>query len=71
VNEHQQLAIRALEDMRGDDLARAKRAFAGMTSAQMKEQHGQSGKTRAQVIAEYVEHEATINAAIRWVEAAR
>lgn len=67
MNTRQQLTIRALENMKGDDLHRARRAFQGMTQSQMQEQHGQSGKTRAQILAGYEAHEDEINAAIAWV----
>jgi hypothetical protein len=46
MKEHQYLAIQALGQMKGDDLARARMAFKGMTPSQMGMFHGQSGKTR-------------------------
>lgn len=55
MNRQQQLAIRALENLKGDDTYRAKMAFRGMTSAQMDQQYGESGKTRRQILAEYQE----------------
>lgn len=65
-----ELAIQALENMKSDDLYRARAAFRGMTSKQMQEQYGQSGKTREQIIADYEKHEDRVNAAIAWVRAA-
>ena len=65
-----ELAIQALENMRGDDLYRAMLAFRGMTPQQMQEKHGRSGKTRAQVLADCHAHEDRVNAAIAWVRAA-
>lgn len=69
MNQHKQLAIQALGQMKGDDLYRARAAFRGLTPAQMHEQHGQSGKTRAQILDEYEAYNAKVDAAIRWVDA--
>ncbi len=65
---HKQLAIKALEQMKGDDLYRAQSAFAGMTDKELDAQYGESGKTRRQIIAEYKEHDTAVDAAIRWVK---
>ncbi len=70
MNENKQLAIRALEQMKGDDLYRARWAFRGLTDEQMKEQYGQSGKTRAEILKEYEVHDARVNQAIAWVMSA-
>lgn len=56
--------------MKGDDTYRARAAFRGYTAEQMKEQYGQSGKTRAQILAEYEAHDAKVDAAIAWVRSA-
>lgn len=69
MNEHQELAIHALESMKGDDSKRARAAFRNFTSEQMQEQHGQSGQTRAQLLASYTERDAKVQAAIDWVAA--
>jgi hypothetical protein len=61
-------ALRALENLRGDDLYRARAAFRNCTPDEMQQQYGQSGKTRAQIIGEYEAHEAEVNAAIAWVK---
>lgn len=66
--DHKKLAIQALENMRGDDIHRARAAFRSLTPAQMQEQHGQSGKTRAQILKEYEDHDAKVSAAIAWVK---
>jgi hypothetical protein len=64
-----ELAIKALKQMKGDDLQRARNAFwRYLNSPAMDEQHGESGKTRAQILAEYEQQEAEIEAAIRWVQ---
>jgi hypothetical protein len=69
MNEHQELAIRALGNMMGDNTARARAAFRNRTPAQMQEQYGQSGQTCAQILADYEEHDAKVQAAIDWVKA--
>lgn len=68
MNEYKELAIQALQNMKGDDTYRARAAFRGLSFEQMqKEQYGESGKTRAQILAEYEAHDAKIDAAISWV----
>ena len=67
MNEHQKIAIRALEKMKGDDTCRAERAFRGFSPGQMNQQHGQSGKTRAEILDGYRAHDAKIDAAIAWI----
>lgn len=61
------LAVEALEQMRGDDVHRARTRFRGMPPEQLNEPYGQSGKTCAQILAEYEAHSARIDAAIAWV----
>ena len=48
-----QLINRAMGAYRGDDLYRARFAFERLTPAEMQQQHGQSGKTRQQILDEY------------------
>lgn len=67
MNEHKQLALRALEQMRGDDLYRARAAFRNCTPEQMHQQWGNSGKTRAEILADYEAHDARVTAAVEWV----
>lgn len=67
MNDHKRLAVQALSNMKGDDTIRARMAFRHCTPQQMEEQHGASGRTRAQVLAEYEASDARINAAITWV----
>jgi len=69
VNDNKRLAVQALENMKGDDSYRARMAFRHCTPEQMQEQHGASGRTRAQVLAEYEASDARIDAAIAWVQA--
>ena len=71
MNAHQDLAIRALQDMKGDDLYRAKRAFSGYTPKEMQEQHGQSGQSRQEILDGYAAQNRKVDEAIEWVKAAR
>lgn len=70
MNEHQELAVRALQQMKGDDTYRARMAFRNLTDKQMNELHGQSGKTRAEILSAYESHDAKVEAAIAWVRKA-
>ena len=51
--ETKKLVLQGLGRLRGDDHLRARAAFRGMTPEQMKAQHGQSGRTRQQVLDDY------------------
>lgn len=64
MNEHKEFALRALQNMKGDDLYRAQAAFKGKD---LTEQHGMSGKTRFEILKEYSDHEKKIQAAIEWL----
>lgn len=64
---NKQLALQALRNMKGDDTIRARNAFRGMSTEQMREQHGFSGKTRAEILNEYIDYDAKVDAAIAWV----
>ena len=61
------LILRALQAYRGDDLERAERAFAGLSDAQLDRPYGQSGKTCRQILEEYREHVARVQAAAQAV----
>lgn len=69
MNQRQQLAIKALQGMKGDNTARARAAFRHYTPEQMQQQYGQSGQTCAQILADYKAHDAKVQAAIDWVKA--
>lgn len=60
--------LAALSQYRGDDLERARAAFRRCTPEQMQEQYGQSGRTRAEILAEYEAHAMHVEAARQWVE---
>jgi len=64
MNQHQELAILALENMRGDETHRAEHAFRGLTPRQMQEPYGRNGVTRQILLDSYRKHDADINAAI-------
>jgi hypothetical protein len=67
MNESLKITIEALENMRGDDLPAAKWTFKHCTPQEMQEQYGKSGKTRAEILEKYTEHDRKITEAIRWV----
>lgn len=69
MNEHQKLAIYALRQLTGDDTYRAKAAFRNCTPEEMQQEYGQSGQTRAEILASYEAHDAKVQAAIDWVKA--
>ena len=71
MNEHQSLAIRALGDMIGDDLARARAAFKNCTPEQMQQEYGESGKTISRILADYEARDSKIEKAILWVKTQR
>ena len=61
--------LQALSHYRGDNTLCAMSAFKNCTPAQMREQYGQSGETRAQILAGYLEHDKRVDAAIAWIRA--
>lgn len=64
-----EVTLRALQNYRGDNLYRCRSMFRGLTAEQMQLEHGQSGKTRAAILAEYEQHDAEVSAALEWVKA--
>lgn len=67
----QEFAIRAIENSRGDDLARARMTFAGCDEAVLDKQYGQSGKTRREILKEYEAHEEEVEAALAWLKSVK
>jgi len=63
-----QKAISILKSTMGDDAYRARMSFAGCTPEQMKQQYGESGKTRQEILDGYEKSEAEHQAAIDWAE---
>jgi len=68
MNQHKQAAINAIRATLGDDLARAKSVWRNCTPDQMNLPYGQSGKTRAELLAEWQEHADKTAATIKWLE---
>ena len=68
MEEYRQMAINALENQKGDDLERAKLAFAGRTTEQMQENYGWSGKTCQALLDEYAQRNEKIDRAIEWLK---
>ena len=64
---HKELAVAALRHARGDDGARVRRAFAGMSQAELNTEYGESGQTCAQILEGYAARDAMYDAAIEWV----
>lgn len=58
--------LRILESTRGDDLYRARAAFRGLSAEEMGKQYGQSGQTRAEIVAGYERREAELNELIAY-----
>lgn len=69
--QHKALAIKALEQMRGDDLPRARIMFAGKSKQQLQQQYGASERTCAEILSGCERHEKEIDAAIQWVQSQR
>jgi hypothetical protein len=63
-----QTLLNALRQYRGDNLERARLAFANCTPEQMDSQYGESGQTRRQILAGYEEHTIECEAARLYVE---
>ena len=55
----------ALSISKGDNLERAQRSFKGLD---LTKQHGQSGKTRGEILDEYKTHRQLYYNALKWVE---
>jgi len=66
MNEHKSFILKVLEWYRGDNLDRAELFFKGMTEDQMQQEYGQSGKTRAEILAGWTKHNNQIDDAIEW-----
>lgn len=66
--DYRAFAITALERMRGDDFYRAKAAFRNYTPEEMQKQYGVSGRTCAEILAEYEEFDTKVSETIAWVK---
>jgi hypothetical protein len=65
-----QRALYALERMKGDDAERARMNFRGYSADQMELPHGQSGKSRREILEGYEQQEKEVQQAIDWVNRA-
>ena len=68
MNDQKKFAIKAIEEVRGDNLARAKHAWSNLTDAEMQSEWGQSGRTPAFLMAGYEAHAKKCDAAIAWLK---
>lgn len=59
--------LKAIHAYTGDDLERARMSFIQFTPRQMQEQHGQSGRTRQEVLDGYVRERALATTSVHWV----
>ncbi len=55
---------RAMDNAKGDDLERARRAFGSMNATQLDAPHGESGMTRREILDQYKKHRAEHNTAM-------
>ncbi len=60
--------LAALETYRGDNAERGRRSFKGLSAEQMNQQYGQSGKTYAELLRSWEDHEREVDAAIAHVK---
>ena len=60
--------VQCIERARGDDLCRARAAFKHFSPDKMEEEHGQSGRTRQQVLDGHIEHNRKCDVAITVVK---
>jgi hypothetical protein len=68
MNLYQKIAIKALEQMRGDDLHRLRYAFKNCSPKMMKEEYANSGKSRLEILLDYEKRDAEITEAINWIK---
>ena len=62
-------AMRIVEQAKSDNLERAAAAFRGLTAEEMQLEHGQSGKTRAEVVEGYRADNAHIDQIVAYLRA--
>jgi hypothetical protein len=67
-HELKQVAISIVRGSFGDDLERARSAFAGCTPQEMLAQHGKSRKTRQQLLDNYQHDRDQKKAVLAWLE---
>lgn len=64
-----EIVLSALNSYKGDDVYRARAAFKGFSIIQMGAQHGESGKSRQEILDEYESHAAEVNYVIDFIKA--
>jgi hypothetical protein len=65
--EYRHIAIMAVASQKSDDAYRAQMAFSKYTKEQMQEEHGQSGRSRQQILDEYLNHNVKMDKVIAWL----
>lgn len=60
-----EFVLNCIERARGDDLARAKLSFKGLSAEQMQMEHGRSGQTKQEILDGYQAHSGLCDAAIK------
>lgn len=71
MNRHQELAIKALLNLKGDETERAEYHFSLCTEKEMNESYTFDGKTRKQLLEIFRERDREYLEAIEWVKKAR
>jgi hypothetical protein len=66
--EMKHMALQALDNLKGDDLFRARSAFKNYSPEKMNQPYGQNNKTPAQILSEYEAFDAKVNQTIAWVK---
>jgi hypothetical protein len=67
---HRKLILQALKSSMGDNFERASYAFGHYTDTQMDAPYGQSGSTPRRILADYLSHKRSVQAAIDYVKEA-
>ena len=65
--QHINRILRALNNLKGDDTVRYKKAFAHFTPHQMDQKHGYSDFTRKELLEQSEKHDKDIEETIDWV----
>lgn len=68
MEEYRQMAIKALENQKGDDFYRAKMAFRNKTPEQMQQEYGQSGESCQSILDRVQMRDEKIDRAIAWLK---
>lgn len=68
ISKHKDYILRSLESYKGDDAQRAILFFSKYSEDEMQEQHGLSGKTREEVLQDYLDQEKRGREAIEYIK---